>query len=270
MSLLQWSIFALYILAGIFYWREFHSQSNADRKAAGTIYAITLLAHLSYFVYLTFDLGRIPVGTVSEALGTFVLMTAIIYFLLEKRVHERSMGAFILPIFSLLLLVSNLTFQRMEALEEILYDVRFEIHVINMLLGNGAFVLSFIASLLYLKLAKELQKPDHSVFYRRLPSLPFFERISDAAVDLGLVFTTIGFIIGSYVASQVWSVEFLVDPKILAVILTWLIYMVHFLSRKFAGWRGRRAAIVSLVGFGWVLFSFLFVSTMFSSLHQFK
>jgi ABC-type transport system involved in cytochrome c biogenesis permease subunit len=263
-------IFALYVLTGIFYWREFQSQRISDRRVGGILFSVTLLSHLGYFVYLTVELGRLPIGTVSEALGTFVLMTAIVYFLLERRLRERSMGAFILPIFALLLLVSILTFQRTEGLEAILYDVRFEIHVINMLLGNGAFVLSFIASLLYLMLAKELKKPDHSVFFRRLPSLPFFERISDAAVDLGLVFTTIGFILGSYVASQVWSLAFWVDPKILAVILTWLIYMVHFLSRKFAGWRGRRAAIVSLVGFGWVLFSFLFVSTMISNLHQFK
>jgi ABC-type transport system involved in cytochrome c biogenesis permease subunit len=60
------------------------------------------------------------------------------------------------------------------------------------------------------------------------------------------------------------------DPKFVAVGLTWLIYAFHLFSRRTGGWQGKRVAVISLFGFGWVLFSFLAVSLVFSKVHQFQ
>jgi ABC-type transport system involved in cytochrome c biogenesis permease subunit len=61
-----------------------------------------------------------------------------------------------------------------------------------------------------------------------------------------------------------------VDPKFVAVGLTWLIYLFHLFSRRAGGWQGKKVAVISLFGFGWVLFSFLAVSLVFSKVHQFQ
>lgn len=269
-SVLQWIVFVLYAMATVFSWRDFLSQRPLDQKLAHYSFLLGIVVHFALILMMVFDLKRVPIATLSEAMGTFVWMTAVLYWVLETRLRERSMRTLLLPIFLLLIGIANLTFERTETIREILYDVRFEVHTVAMLLGYAAFVLSFIASLLYLQLTRELQEPVPGVFFRRLPNLAFFERISDAAVNLGLVFTMLGFIWGLYYGSQFWSSSMFTDPKILAVELTWLIYGLHFLVRRFAGWRGRRAAVISLIGFTWVLFSFLIISTLIPSVHHFN
>ncbi|RMD92078.1 MAG: hypothetical protein D6814_17455 [Calditrichaeota bacterium] len=269
LTLFQWLVFLMYAAAGVFYIRDFAYQKPGDRKTAAVLFPASLVVHFGLLVYLMIVLKRIPVATLGESIGTFVWITGLIYWFLEWRLRERSMGIFILPILLLLIFISNRTFRIDEPINEVLKDVQFEIHVFFMLLSYGAFVISFIASLMHLLLNREIQKRNMGVFYRRLPSLAFFEQISNAAVDIGLVFISIGFLLGLHNALKVWDPSKLLDMKIIAVLLTWLIYLSHFLSRKFAGWQGQRAASLSVVGFGWLMFSFLIINLFFHSIHHF-
>ena len=268
-TLIMWGIFLLYVLASLSYLRDFYSGDSKPSRLAGLFLGSAILLHFAFLAAFTLELRRLPVATLSESIATFVWMTAVIYWMLERRLNERSMGTFILPILSLLMLIANLSFNPDEPIEAILEDVEFEVHVFFMLLAYGAFILSFIASLLHTLLSRELQKREVGVFYRRLPSLAFFEEISNYAVDIGLGFMTIGFLIGVINALKVWSPAKLMDPKILSVFLTWLIYLAHYLTRKFGGWRGQRAAILSMVGFTVLMFSFLLLTVLFSTVHHF-
>ncbi|MDZ7309172.1 MAG: cytochrome c biogenesis protein, partial [candidate division KSB1 bacterium] len=151
----------------------------------------------------------------------------------------------------------------------LLHEIVYEIHVIVLLFAYSAFAISFIASVLYLLLSHELQKKSTGLFYRRLPSLAFFESLSNRAINIGLVFLTVGIALGLYEASKIAEYFLTWDAKFLAVGLTWLIYFWHWASRLSAGWQGRRAALVSLFGFGWLMFSFLIVSLAFTRVHSF-
>lgn len=270
----QWILWTLYGITSVFYVRDFLYKRSSDRKSAQRMIVVTLSLHAAFLVFLLIDLHRIPVATLSEALSTFVWLTALIYWTLEKGLltqlkADRSMGTFILPVLWLLLTTSNLTYQADEPIAEVLKDVRFEIHVLAMLLSYGAFTISFIASLLHIFLAREIKKRDLRLFYSRLPSLAFFDNISNRAVDIGLFFATIGFVLGFYSAAKVWDSFLLADPKFLVALLSWVIYFVHFFGRKFIGWRGRLVANLSILGFSVILFSFIIISLLFSSLHRF-
>lgn len=268
-TLMQWIVFLLYALTTFFYWYDFITEKNSVDKKAIYTFALAVVSHLGLLVYFIFDIGRLPIATVSEALGTFVWITATLYFLLEFRLKERSQGVLILSVILVLLANANLTFNISKEINPILYDVKFEIHVFAMLLGYSGFALSFIASILHLILSWEIQRKQLGLFYRRLPSLAYFERISSAAINVGLIFTGIGFILGFYFAAQVWNFNIYTDPKIVMVVVTWLIYFIHYIGRKFGKIRGQRAAVVSVVGFCLILFSFLLISTLIPSAHQF-
>ena len=264
----------LYGITSLFYLRDFLYKRGSDRTNAQRTIVLALGLHAAFFVYLVLGLRRIPVATLSEALSTFVWLTALIYWLLEKGLvtqlkADRSMGTFILPILWLLFTVANLTFQADEPIAEVLKDVRFEMHVFAMLLSYGAFTISFIASLLHILLAREIKKRDLRLFYSRLPSLAFFDNISNRAVDIGLFFATIGFALGFYSAAKVWDSFLLADPKFLVTVFSWAIYFVHFFGRRFIGWSGRLVANLSILGYSVILFSFIIISLLFSSLHRF-
>lgn len=266
----SWILIFLYGIAWVLYLRDFYQKRNPASTSSQIVFSVAVFSHILYLGVETFTLGRILTATVSETLGTFVAMTAAIYWVQERRLRNYSMSVFILPVFLIMLVVSTLTARPNETMPAILSDIKFEIHVLAMLISYGAFTVSFIASLLYLLLSREIRKRRLGLFYSRLPSLPFFGQISNTSVNTGLVFATIGLGMGTYFALQVWQSFFFSDPKFVIAFVNYLIYLLHFLGRKYAGWEGRRAAVISVVGFCWLLFSFLITSMLFTRLHNFS
>jgi ABC-type transport system involved in cytochrome c biogenesis permease subunit len=267
----QWLVVAVYILALVYYVRAFRSGRASESVRAGQLMTLASGLHFFYLVYLAIFTGYLPVTDVFESITTCVWLFGAVYLSLEWRLKERSLGAFILPIIITLQAISNFFLDLNHELPAILHNVVFEIHVLMILLSYSAFAISFIASLLYLLLSRDIERKSLGIFYRRLPSLAFFDSLSNFAVNLGLVFLTIGVGLGIYngvTASETFFSSW--DPKFIAVALTWLIYAFHLVFRRASGWQGKRVAVISLLGFGWVLFSFLVVSLVFSKVHQFQ
>jgi ABC-type transport system involved in cytochrome c biogenesis permease subunit len=267
----QWALAVVYILALVYYVRAFRSGRAPESIRAGQLLTLAVGLHLFYLIHLTIFLGHLPVTDVFEAITTCVWLFGAVYLSLEWRLKERSLGSFILPVIIVLQIISNLFLDFHRELPAILQDAVFEVHVLMILLSYSAFAISFIASLLYLLLSRDLERKNLGLFYRRLPSLAFFDSLSNFAVNIGLIFLTLGVGLGIYVGARVPEPFFnSLDPKFLAVGLTWLIYAFHLLFRRSIGWQGKRAAVVSVLGFGWVLFSFLVVSLVLSKVHQFQ
>jgi ABC-type transport system involved in cytochrome c biogenesis permease subunit len=59
------------------------------------------------------------------------------------------------------------------------------------------------------------------------------------------------------------------DPKIFVALLCWAVYSFELYAGRAIGWRGRRAAWLSAVGFAIVLLNFLPVSYFFTKSHNF-
>jgi ABC-type transport system involved in cytochrome c biogenesis permease subunit len=268
--LTQWLVVAVYVLALVYYVRAFRSGRPPDSIRAGKLMTLAVVLHLLYLIHLTVFVRHLPVTDVFEAITTCVWLFGAVYLILEWRLQERSLGLFILPVIITLQIISNLFLDFHRELPAILQDAVFEVHVLMILLSYSAFAISFIASLLYLLLSRDLERKNLGLFYRRLPSLAFFDSLSSFSVNIGLIFLTLGVGLGIYIGAKVPEPFFnTLDPKFVAVGLTWLIYAFHTLLRRSVGWQGKRAAVVSVLGFGWVLFSFLVVSLVFSKVHQF-
>jgi ABC-type uncharacterized transport system permease subunit len=265
----QWLVVAAYILALFFYVQAFRSGRAPESARAGRMMLIAVALHLLYLLHLAILLRHLPVTDVFETMSTCAWLFGVVYLSLEWRRRERSLGLFILPVIIILQTVSNLFLEVSQEVPSILHNVVFEIHVLIMLLSYSAFAISFIASLLYLLLSRDIERKSLGIFYRRLPSLAFFDSLSNLAVNIGLVFLTMGVGLGIYTGAKLAEPFFTWDAKFFAVGFTWLIYGSHLFFRRTSGWQGKRAAVISLLGFGWVLFSFLIVSLWFSKVHHF-
>ncbi|MBC6949029.1 hypothetical protein DWB58_13960 [candidate division KSB1 bacterium] len=267
----QWLIVALYAIAQSHYIYTFRQAKAQAAGGLNPLAAAAVTAHLFYLIHLSFTLGHMPVTSIYEALTTCAWLFGVVYLSLEWRLHERSLGMFILPIILILHLLSNIgiDFNR-ELPALLLHEIVFEIHVIVLLFAYSAFAISFIASVLYLLLSRELQKKSTGLFYRRLPSLAFFDSLSNRAVNIGLIFLTLGVALGIYEGTKIAEQFFIWDAKFIAAGLTWLIYFWHWAGRLSSGWQGKRTAVVSLLGFGWLMFSFLIVSLAFTEVHDFR
>jgi len=262
-------VFAVYGITTYLYWKQFIKDSKDSYKTSHYWLTAAVAVHGVFILSIMFSLSRLPIATVSESIQTFVWITAALYLLLEKHLKEHSQGALILSLLLILLFISNITFKLSQSINPILYDVKFETHVFSMLLANSGFMLAFIASVLHLLLSNEIKKKELGIFFRRLPSLVYFEKISNYAINIGLIFLAIGFMLGIYSAAQVWSESLLTDPKIVSVLLTLLIYFIHYIGRKMGKITGQRAAIISIIGFVSIMISYLVVSNIIPGEHHF-
>lgn len=269
MLILFWTIIFLYSAAWGLYCRDFYQKRNPASLPSQLVFSAALFSHILYVAAATVQLERIPIANLSETISTFVAMTAALYWVQERRLRNYSMSAFILPVFIAMLIVSAFTVRPPEPIPAILHDVKFEIHVLAMLISYGAFTVSCIASIMFLLLSREIQQRRLGLFYRRLPSLPFFEQIGNSSVTTGVAFATIGLGLGTYFALQVWQFSFFSDPKIIIAFINYFIYLLHFGGRTLGRWHGRRTAIISVVGFGLLLFSFIVASLLFGGEHKF-
>lgn len=271
LTVLQAMAFAAYAVTTGLYWHEFILQKGYKRRLSHYALITAILFHLAFLIAFVFQVGRIPIGSLSETIGTFIWISAGLYLLFEIKMKEHALGALIL---SFLLLLSTLAFVRVEemgTINKILYDVQFELHVFAMLLGYSGFTLAFIASLLHLLLGREIKKRDLGLFFKRLPSLVFFERINSYGINVGLICVSIGFVLGLFNAQKAWEdANILYEPKILALLFTIVIYLYHFLGQRRGTVFGQKSAIISVVGYVLVLFSFLVVSTILPGSHQFN
>jgi ABC-type transport system involved in cytochrome c biogenesis permease subunit len=123
---------------------------------------------------------------------------------------------------------------------------------------------------MYLLLSREMQSRSLGIFFDRLPSLDFFDKLSNLAVNTGLILISAGIAIGIYMGLNVWQGSWMTDPKFIAAMLSWIIYLSHLVTRSAYGWYGKRAAILSAIGFVWLLFSFFIVNEYFSEFHNFQ
>jgi ABC-type transport system involved in cytochrome c biogenesis permease subunit len=59
------------------------------------------------------------------------------------------------------------------------------------------------------------------------------------------------------------------DPKETWSLIVWLIYAAYLHARIARGWKGKRSALLSIIGFAATLFCYLGVNLLLSGLHSY-
>jgi ABC-type transport system involved in cytochrome c biogenesis permease subunit len=142
-------------------------------------------------------------------------------------------------------------------------------HVAFLALAYGMFFVTFVAGLLYLFQERELKNKKPKTFYYRLPSLNVLDDLFFKFLISGFGFMTLGLLAGVIWAEQKWTPGWQGDAKVIATMVTWLIYLALIYLRTFMGWRGKRAAVVNVAGFLSVLFT-LVSASLLGGLHNFQ
>jgi cytochrome c-type biogenesis protein CcsB len=224
---------------------------------------IACAAHLVAVVSrgLAADPNRVPWGNMYEftITGSFVVTAG--YLLLRKRYGLAWMGPIVTAIVLVLLMVAVLwLYSPIEPLTEALNSPWLVIHVMSAMVATGAFTLGGITSALYLVRAraeKRETEADHG-YVARLPSLATLDRVSYRIHAFGFpVWTFAVLISGPIWAHQAWSSYWNWDPKEVCAFITWVVYAAYLHARATAGWRGRNAAILALIGVATLWFNFI-------------
>jgi ABC-type uncharacterized transport system permease subunit len=260
---------ALYAIACVRYAMQFASRTLNTSRAASTWLIMAAFSHTFIIGMETMRVGHVPITGATPAISTFVWLLALSYLYVEFTTGERSMGVFILPLLVLLQLIPALS-PMMEERSPLLEGALFGVHVSSLLFAYASFALACVLGITYVLQFKEIKAKDLGFFYERLPPLQVLDEMNLRAVTIGWVFLTIGLIAGAVWASQIQAKAMnLADPKIFIAVLSWAVYSFELYAQRAIGWRGRRAAWLSAVGFGIVMLNFVPVSYFFTNSHNF-
>jgi cytochrome c-type biogenesis protein CcsB len=237
---------------------------------------LTVIACAAHFVALlgrgmAADPNRVPWGNMYEFTlsGSFVVVAG--YLLLRKRFGLSWMGPIVTALVLVLLMVAVLwLYTPVEPLTEALNSPWLVIHVMSAIVATGAFTLGGITSALYLVRARAEKRGAEAErgYVARLPSLPTLDRVSYRIHAFAFpVWTFAVLISGPIWAHQAWSSYWNWDPKEVCAFITWVVYAAYLHARATAGWRGRNAAILALVGVATLWFNFIGIN-YFSSTSQ--
>jgi len=207
--------------------------------------------------------GHAPYSNMYEYSMSFAFATTVAYVVLERKYNARHLGTFILPIAIALLAYAKTVPSTIEPLIPALQNQELlTIHVACAMISYGLFAASFGAAVTQL-----VQGPKNRFTW--LPPFNTLEEISFRAVAVGFPFLALVLVLGAYWGNIAWGRYWAWDPKETSALVTWLIYAVYLHTRNLAGWKGDRSAIVLIVGFGAVLFTYYAVNLWVVGLHSY-
>jgi ABC-type transport system involved in cytochrome c biogenesis permease subunit len=121
---------------------------------------------------------------------------------------------------------------------------------------------------MYLLQERHIKRKNFGFLYERLPSLERLDSIAHYCLMSGFPLMTAGLITGFAYAAIVWHSPWNWDPKEILSLVTWIIYAVLVHERLAVGWRGRRAAWLSILGFSAILLTFVVANLLLSGHHS--
>jgi cytochrome c-type biogenesis protein CcsB len=207
--------------------------------------------------------GRAPLSNLYESLVFFALSIAALYLLVERRKGNPIMGAFVLPMAFLCMAYASLSPNINDRIQPLLPALKSNwliAHVVTCFIGYAGFAIAFCLSLMVF-VRKDKQEGRSSIF-SKIPDLHLLDELTHKMVMLGFLFLTLGIITGAVWANSAWGRYWGWDPKETWSLITWFIYATFLHARLMRRWQGRKAAILSIVGFCAVLFTYLGVNLL--------
>jgi cytochrome c-type biogenesis protein CcsB len=213
------------------------------------------------------DPNRVPWGNMYEFTMTGTFVVAFLYLVLYQRFKLSWLSPLVLTfVLAILMLDVIWLHERVAPLTEALSSYWLVIHVVSAIVATGAFTLGGMTSVLYL--VKEKFGGRSTGYVARLPETRDLDRIAYRFHAFGFpVWTFAVLITGPIWAHEAWSTYWNWDPKEVWAFITWVVYAAYLHARSTAGWKGRNAAIVALVGLATLWFNFIGIN-YFSSTSQ--
>lgn len=222
----------------------------AGRLAVGA----GLLAHVSSVVLTLSAQGWAPRG-LSQGFSLVALLLFGIFLGVELLYRVPVMGSFIAPA-ALTAMVFALLLEDGGPLSPSVRLPLLPLHISVALLGIAAFGVAAGVAVMYLLLERQVKGKKFGVWFTRLPSLQFLDELNRRLVVGGFIALSVTLVTGAFFVSGGGGFFWAWQPKEVATLVAWLVFGALLNARLFAGWQGRRVALLTVAGFCILLVSF--------------
>jgi cytochrome c-type biogenesis protein CcsB len=256
-------------------------RSVADRIGRWS-FAVTVLGaliHASSIAVRASAVDAVPWSNMYEFASVAGLVGVLAFLaVLWKLPALRYLGGFILlPVILMMFLAGTVLYSKAQPLVPALQSYWLAIHVTLVSIAEGALMTSAVLTVLFLIKSRHDRLSDRPAYRpgalgnlaAKLPAAASLDKAAYRVVAFSFPLYTVAIICGSIWAEAAWGRYWGWDPKETWAFIVWVVYACYLHARATAGWKGRAAAWINLLGFGAITFNFLVVNIVVSGLHSY-
>lgn len=247
-----------YLFFGVFSFLAFASHRKISTILSLIFGLVALGFHGAEIITRGIRAGHLPWANTYETLVLLSFLIIAIYFLTFPRYRMIVIGGFAGLIASIILALTSLLSSEIEPLIPALKSNWLLFHVVSAFIGYSSLALASASAAIYLVLS----------FLKRDPNqLKYLDWLTYRFICFGFPFLTLGILTGAVWANASWGSYWNWDAKETWSFITWLVYAVCLHLRSDEQFHGRLTAVVTLLGFATVMFTYFGVNFWLSSLH---
>jgi cytochrome c-type biogenesis protein CcsB len=257
-----------YAVASVLFAVDFSTRVQRLTGYAVSALAAGAVCHALDLIARGVQAGNIPVANFTQALSFLAWVTALAGLILIVRLRLAVIGALVAPSVLIALGASEAMAGGSGTLPSALRSIWLPVHVTLAFAGEALFVLAATVSLVYLFQESRLKahRPMLSG-HGTMPSLEKLDRINYRLLGWGFLLLTLAILSGALWAQHTWGRFWSWEPRESWSLITWVLYAALLESRLTVGWRGRRAATLTIVVFAVLVGSFVGVSLLYPGKH---
>jgi cytochrome c-type biogenesis protein CcsB len=262
------SLFAAYIFIGVALLVSIISLWSPKSKA--DFVSALLLAGADVTIVIALIIrgvtnDRVPLSSLYEFLLWFVIGLITAFLLLRIKMKAPGFTLIVGLVAFCVMSYTGLLSPEAIPLMPALKSKWLVVHVATAIVSYGCFGIAAGLAVLYL-IKEKSDKPDAQGL---IPGIQAIDRYIFQLNEVGFAFQTLLLISGAVWAEEAWGSWWSWDPKETWALITWLIYAAYQHGFHAWNWRGRKSAIISIVGFAVVLFTLIGVTYLLGGLHSY-
>lgn len=215
-----------------------------------------LLLHGASLGILMAEQGGMPRGF-ANGLSLLAFLLLAIFFVLDLRYKVPVAGAFLLPAALAVLVPAFMVANDTGTLPEAVKRPLLPLHIAVALTGIAAIAAAAGVGIMYLLLERQMKGKKFGLLFTRLPSLEQLDGLNRRLVLVGFIAISVTMVTGAFFVSNAGGFFWAWQPKEIATVVAWIVFGCVVNARVFAGWQGKRVAMLTMAGFCVLLVSFL-------------
>lgn len=215
-------------------------------RFALAVFRVGVVIHAVALVELARAYGRLPVESFYGTLSLCAFLIALVFLFVNWRYDFASTSIALFPLVFLMTLVAQME-QPVSAWSDVrVRDAWLIVHIILVLAGYAALLITAVSAVFYLIQEQRLKSKTTPAILGKLPPLGTLDNLISSSMGFGFVFITLGVVFGLLWAFIELGTRWLGNANIAISFITWGLCLFMIFMRASAGWRGRKAALMSI------------------------
>lgn len=254
----------LYFAASVLYFIYAGTKKQKAAGAGSLLVVAGFVVHTLCILVRGINAGRLPLTNQYEFASAFAWGIALCFLVFVKKYKFDALGMVVAPLIFLVAGYAFMLNREINSLMPALQSGWLGFHVCTAIVAYGGFGVAFGIALLYL-LKGKLNGP----LSERIPDERTLDTLIYRAVALGFLFLTLCMITGAIWAKRAWGSYWNWDPKETWSLITWIIYAIFLHLRLRGAVSGKKAALLAVIGFICVIFTYVGVNLLLHGLHSY-